>query len=655
MLKRLFRTPGSWSASAQSNGEGLAVLKAELIAYSKQAPVLYFIAISNAVTVAVAHHGLAPAWLTVIVPGMITVLCGSRLVFWVCSENRSQDEKQAVSTARRATIIGGLVGFVFLVWLTVLWGYGTTETRGLVNLTVGITGVAAVFGMMHVRRAAICMASAVTVPFSVFLFFQGGIPAFVATNLLLALGGVIYALMVTSSDFKKMVLAQVALSKLSEENLHLANCDTLTGLPNRRSFFLKLEELLGKSSSIGQAFAVGVLDLDGFKSVNDLNGHAVGDQLLQQVSLRLQSLTDNAAFVARLGGDEFGLIIWSRMEDEEIVAFGDRVCDALSEPFMISGLTIRISSSIGFAIHPAVESTLIGLYERADYALYHVKQHERGRTSIFNNSHEIEVRRASQIEQCLRNADLDAELSLHYQPLLNVQMHKTTAFEALARWNSPVLGNVSPGEFIPIAERTELISDITHSLLRKSLVAAKSWSDEISISFNLSMRDLMSPRSMLTIITIVRESGIDPSRIGFEVTETALMADLSQAQSSVRLLKTLGAKISLDDFGTGYSSLSHVHRFPFDMIKIDRSFISNIESTDTSRAIVRSIVDLCRSLNIGCLVEGIETPGQVRVLFGLGCVEMQGYLFSRPLPAEHVPQYLAHQGVALDQSLAMVG
>ena len=335
------------------------------------------------------------------------------------------------------------------------------------------------------------------------------------------------------------------------------------------------------------------------------------------------------------------MIIDDTRSPADLIAFGERICIALSRPFALPAAHVNVSASVGFAVFPVAGTNAEQLYERADYALYYAKHRKRGQPVIFSDEHQLEIRNKGKLEQCLRNADLETELSLHFQPLFDVVRNEPIAFEALARWHSPQLGQVPPNTFIPIAERTDLIHKLSHTLLRKALAAASGWPDHIQISFNLSARDIASPESMAQIERIVIDSGVDPGRIDFEVTESALMSDFDQAMASIGRLRTLGTRISLDDFGTGYSSLSYVHRLPLDKIKIDRSFIIDIETRGSSRDILRTVLDLCRNLNISCVVEGMETAQQAEILRELGCRSMQGYYFARPMAQHDVLEFLA--------------
>lgn len=627
----------SWLRLDTSNGD---LVRAQLEAYSKLVPVLYIILMVNAASVSVTHSGLAPDLLSVFVPIILVCLCLARLIAWVRMQDGPRDTAAAIAALKAATVAGGVMGVLFLAWVAALYAYGTTETRGHLSVVIGITGVAAIFGMMHVRPAAILVAILLALPYSAFLATQGVTAAMIGLNITLAIVGVLYILKLVSLDFRRMVLSQVETKRLSDENLRLANRDNLTDLPNRRRFFSELDIWLAQSTKDDVPLAVGVIDLDGFKPVNDTYGHVAGDHVLREVGRRLASFAQDGRLIARLGGDEFGVICAGVRDDDELLELGNSICAALREPFVLDDLVVCIGASTGFAAGYGAGDSSMQFYERADYTLYHAKLTERGGTVLFDLSHETAISRNLRIEQAFRAADLETEMTLQFQPMMDVVAGRTAGFEALARWNSPFIGSIPPGEFIPVAERTERIHVITHCLLRKALKAAATWDDRLIVSFNLSVRDLLSPKSMLQIVSIVEQSGVRPGRIDFEVTETALMSDFVQAQAAIRLLKALGSRVSLDDFGTGYSSLSHVHRLPFDKIKIDRSFISDIENAGASQTIVRSVVDLCRSLEIDCIVEGMETQEQADTLKRLGCNAMQGYYFSKPLDASEIGRFI---------------
>ncbi len=273
------------------------------------------------------------------------------------------------------------------------------------------------------------------------------------------------------------------------------------------------------------------------------------------------------------------------------------------------------------------------LFDRADYALYHSKEHHRGKTILFSQEHEDAIRAKQIVETALRTADLSAEMTMHYQPILDTNTGKIAFVEGLARWTSPQLGRVSPDRFIAAAERCGLIHDMTLLLLRKALADGTRLPPGIGLSFNLSAQDLASPETVLAILAAVRASGFDPHRLTLELTETALMRDFDQAKAAIRMLRALGIEIALDDFGTGYSSLGYVHSLPLDKIKIDRSFMAGID-TDLGCSLVSTILDLCRNLGLEGVAEGIETAEQLDAARRQGCRYMQGYYVGKPMPID---------------------
>jgi len=428
--------------------------------------------------------------------------------------------------------------------------------------------------------------------------------------------------------------------RVSEENLRLANLDALTQLPNRRRFIAEVDAWLSEAREAGRRLAVGLIDLDGFKPVNDVYGHPHGDQLLVLVSKRLQALCGADATLARLGGDEFGVIVPDVRNDAEVLEIGNSLVEALRQPFDLPGARVQIGGSMGFAVFPRAAQAAATLFERADYALYHAKQNQRGTVTLFSDENERTIREQSTVAQHLRAANFDDELSVVFQPIVDTRLGHVIGFEALARWVSPVLGEVRPDLFMPLAERHNMVSDLTLVLLRKTLAAAAGWPEHLRVSFNLSPYELASTASIARLLDTLKASDFPARRLDFEITETAVLSDLEKAKASIDPLKALGAHVSLDDFGCGYSSLAYVRRLPIDRIKIDRSFVAEIETDPTSQKIVRTIVDLCRNMELDCVAEGVETPAQLHILQATGCFKAQGYFFSKPMPAGEVAAFL---------------
>ncbi len=440
----------------------------------------------------------------------------------------------------------------------------------------------------------------------------------------------------------KAVRSRLLAERLRERAERQADFDALTGLPNRRNFFATLEQLIGGNPVPGAGVQVGIIDLDGFKPVNDLYGHAVGDDLLVEVGRRIRRACPPDYLVARLGGDEFALAVNRPFSEDGLVFLGSSICEAVRRPFVISGISISISASVGFARHPQNGRTVREIYERADHALYQAKRSTRGDVMIFSARHEAEMNDLGRIEQTLRGSDLVREFSVVFQPQFDLMQQRISGFEALARWDSPALGKVSPTLFIAAAERTGLMERITGILLEKALAAALTWPDNVSLSFNLSALDLVSSRSIDNICRIVRASSIDPQRLTFEITETAVMTDFERARDSLVVLAGMGCRIALDDFGSGYSSFGYIHRFPLHRIKTDRCFVTRLAEDDAvGHNILKAIADLSANLGLECLSEGVETEEELRTVQSAGIRYIQGYLFGKPMSTAEAGERLA--------------
>ncbi|MGX7709575.1 putative bifunctional diguanylate cyclase/phosphodiesterase [Methylobacterium sp. Gmos1] len=618
------------------------LMRAQMRALHNQVPLLYVIMAINSTAVAMTHLGVAPDRITIYPLAGLLALCGARLILWLRRRGRPIDESRLAAKLWMTVGLSAFLAAGFMTWAVSLLPYGDAYAQAHVLLYAATTSIACVFCLANLRAAALMILMAVTVPFCLHIGSIGNpIMKAIALNLVIVMGAVAFVLLTYYRDFTRLIGHQVELGRLGWENLRRANLDPLTELPNRRNFFDSLEQALVEAESSGERFVVGLVDLDGFKPVNDAHGHSAGDAVLQETARRLQQVVGEGGVVARLGGDEFGLVLRRAASAAATETTGGAISAAISAPFRLPhGGTAQIGASIGFATHPEAGRKAAQLVERADYALYYAKANRRGAAVLFTEQHETLLRTQSVIEQALRHADLTQELTLVYQPIVDVRRGRTVAFEALARWTSPELGPISPAVFVPIAERSGLITRITEVLLRQALDAAAAWSPGIALSFNLSMADIASPQAADRIVAAIRASGLAPGRVILEATETALIQDVAQAQRVLETLRANGIAIALDDFGTGYSSLSYVHRLPLDKLKIDRSFVSEVTTDRASRDIVTSIAALAHNLKLDCVVEGIETAEQARLLEGLGFVLMQGYHFSRPMGFPDTLRYL---------------
>lgn len=464
---------------------------------------------------------------------------------------------------------------------------------------------------------------------------------------------IIIPVIVTIFNSVRLSLLQAVKARIVAEDLRndaqrLADRDALTGLPNRRSFFRAFED----AKASGASFDLLLIDLDGFKPVNDIYGHSVGDALLIEVAARLREVCGETATPARMGGDEFAILTHVAMNDADLERFGAQLCERLRETYLLGGVTANISASVGMMHVDEPGITASHALERADYALYFAKHNLRGAPVVFTSRHEAEMRNFNLVDQTLRSSDLETELSIVFQPQIDVIEGRTMSFEALARWHSAKLGAVRPDIFIRAAERSGLITDITLHLLNKALREASAWPEDTRVSFNLSARDLRSSLSIDNIIRAVRQSGIDPHRIEFEITETAMLSDFEQACEALSRLKAMGSRIAVDDFGAGYSSFSYIHRLPIDKIKIDRSFVVQLLSHASALKIVKTIIDLAHNLNLDCVIEGVETETEMDCLRQVRARYVQGYLYAKPMPAGQVTQWLAAEQRRLSSRIA---
>jgi diguanylate cyclase (GGDEF)-like protein len=457
-----------------------------------------------------------------------------------------------------------------------------------------------------------------------------------------------------SSGFALAVLYQpmddagwlVTLEDVSERQVaeariaHMAHHDALTDLANRTLFRARLQQALAGIEP-GQQVGLLYLDLDEFKSVNDTMGHPTGDRLLQAVTLRLLGRVRETDTVARLGGDEFAVLLPQITRLEDAASLAGRLIEAIHEPFDIDGVQITVGTSIGIALAPQDGSDPDELLRHGDLALYRAKLDGRGVYRAFRPEMDAAIRARRALETDLRQALALGQLSVEYQPLVDLLHCTVSGFEALVRWNHPVRGAIPPSEFIPLAEETGLIEAIGEFVLRQACEAAMSWPQEIGIAVNLSPVQLRSPRLLAATEATLRSTGLAPRRLELEVTETAILQDTEANLTALTALRRLGVHFALDDFGTGYSSLSYLRRFPFDRLKIDRSFVRELERSDDCLAIIRAICGLALQLGLATTAEGVETEVQLAAVAAAGCNEGQGYLFSQPVPASAILAFLA--------------
>jgi diguanylate cyclase (GGDEF)-like protein/PAS domain S-box-containing protein len=414
----------------------------------------------------------------------------------------------------------------------------------------------------------------------------------------------------------------------------LAHHDALTGLPNRVSFNAKLDREIKQAAEAEQRLAILCIDLDRFKEVNDLFGHSAGDRALQAVAARVTGILDENQMMARLSGDEFAIIIPELLNPTTAGLIAESILESLQAASESGEVDGAIAASIGIAIFPDDATDRNALLTHADTALYRAKKEGRGTYRFFEASMGASVRDRRILEHDLRNAIARGELSLVYQPQKEISSGEITGFEALLRWKHATRGNISPVEFIPVAEDTGAILPIGEWVLRAACREAAAWTKPLTMAVNVSAVQVHNADFAHTVHEILYETGLAPQRLELEITETALVRDLHRALATLRRIKMLGVRIAMDDFGTGYSSLSNLRAFPFDKIKIDASFIKSVNVNDQAAAIVRSVLGLGRALKLPVLAEGVETAAELEFLKNEFCNEVQGYLVGRPAHIE---------------------
>ena len=450
------------------------------------------------------------------------------------------------------------------------------------------------------------------------------------------------------ASFEEVTARQTAEASAIEQAMH----DPLTGLPNRELFERRVVAALAGTAQAGatQAGAAPddtgpaalVVDLDRFKAVNDTLGHPVGDALLRLVAKRLRSVLRPGDVVARLGGDEFALLVPPLPEPVNLAQLARRIVDVLGRPYLIDGHLVNIGASVGVAQAPRDGHGHSQLLRSADLALYHAKEAGRSTWSFFAPHMDARALARRSLEIDLRKALALREFELHYQPQVDLETDAIVGFEALLRWRHPGRGLVSPADFIPLAEEIGLIVPLGEWVMREACHEAARWPDGMSVAVNVSPQQFADTARLVGLVAqSLASSGLPGRRLEIEITESVLLRHEQAVLTALHRLRAMGVRVAMDDFGTGYSSLSQLHSFPFDKIKIDRSFVKDQDDTVSQAAVIRAITALGTSLGMSTIAEGVETSGQLARIRAEGCTAVQGYLFSQPVPVEEVAHLIA--------------
>ncbi|MEZ5736996.1 MAG: EAL domain-containing protein [Novosphingobium sp.] len=426
---------------------------------------------------------------------------------------------------------------------------------------------------------------------------------------------------------------------------HMVNHDALTDLPNRNAFRERLEHAL-RCYSQDRLVAVMFIDLDNFKTINDTLGHQVGDELLKVVAERLRYCMSETDMVARFGGDEFVVISLALDAPADAAPLASRIRDRILEPYELFGHHVVVDASIGIALSPNDGTDVDELLKNADLALHSAKGSGRGTYHFFESDMDVRMTERRDLELDLRAALTNGEFELHYQPLVNVKSDRVSCCEALVRWNHPTRGMVPPKDFIPVAEEIGLINRIGEWVIRTACAEAASWPKEVTVAVNVSPVQFRCQNLTQIVTHALASSGLAPQRLEIEITETILLKRTDETLAVLRQLHALGVHITMDDFGTGYSSLGYLQKFPFDKIKIDRAFITDLANEGESIAIVRAVIAIAKSFRMKTAAEGVETERQRAIVASLGCTEIQGNLFSAARPAAEIAEFLGNHASA---------
>ena len=605
----------------------------------EQIPLLYAVMLTASMIAALVFQSSAPTALVTAVPFALACVTMVRAVKWLRMKRKKLSARQIETQLLLTTFLAPIMAFVFTVWAAALFDYGNEYQKALIVLLVLVCAILTAVILSIQPKASNFAVAAACIPFAI-KFVSAG--EFLLTCMFLVF--VLVALLILqvlkrySVSFTRLIESKIAQDKQNSEIVkakraltRLAYRDELSNLPNRRKFDRKLQTLIDNDTAGVAQIYIGIIDLDGFNAINDVYGYAVGDSVLWQVARRLELAIQGQGIVARYDGDEFAFILTSKINRYDAAHFAAKLCGDIETPYEFDNQSAILTASCGISRYPANGVTAETLTNRAYYALHHAKCHAGTKIGTFDQEHENEIQLRSKIKQALRHAIAQDDFLVVFQPIVDLKTRKIVTCEALARWVDADLGNVSPDLFIPIAEQSGVISDLTYLLLKNAAEAATHWPDDVLLSFNMSAQEIVKPTAGLKILSILNDVGLDTRRLEVEITETALLDNFDAANATLRSLRSAGVKVALDDFGTGQSSLQYVEKIDLDKLKIDKAFVDTVESSDKTRHIVRAIADMCNNLNVKTVAEGIEVEAQASIMRDLGCTYGQGYLFDRPL------------------------
>ena len=622
---------------------GRALLRERYRALQRQIPLLYAIVLINFLGLHFASGEPAVALLQPVT--LLALFTLARMLYWVRLRRRTLAPERILVELKRTLLLAGLLSIAFAWSAISLYGQVPDSEQHLIILFASMAAVGCAYGLTSFPAAARLPLLLFALPFAARLVASGhathagvGISLGFITLMILRLVNLhnegfvqlVWSRSEVENERERAQRAEQAALAEKARAREAADSDSLTGLANRRAFLAALETRLA-APPMAPPFALALLDLDGFKPINDTFGHAAGDAVLIEVAARLRREAGPGALVARIGGDEFALLLPCGNE-AALLRAGERVCVALGQPYHVDRREFRISACCGLALL-VPGSDVTAALSQGDAALYAGKQHGRGRVALFTPAIAEANRRRISIERALRDPGVGRDFQLAFQPVFDLASGTVRAFEALARWTHPLLGPIAPAEFIPITEQINVIEQISEELLARACAEAARWPSAVRLSFNLSAIRLCSASSAARLLAVAAEQGIEARRLQFEVTETAMLVDVGAARLNLERLRAAGARIVLDDFGAGFAAISYLREIAFDAIKLDGALIAGAADSEAGERLLKGVLALCASLRVPCIAEHVEKPEQLALLRKLGCQSGQGFALSPPLKA----------------------
>lgn len=631
-----------------------AILRQRFIALKKQFPWVYGIFVANLMGL---HFTVVPENFDGFDPTVLFLaFIGARAIYWIRNGSRKVDDSKIQRELRTSFFVTVFVCATFCAWVITLYGY-RADTRPMAAVMFScLTSIGACYGLSSFPASARAAILILNLPMAALLIASSE-PIQVGAGLCLLLLSLLILRMLQVQDraFLRLVSSRydieeqrtraiaaesVALAEQERVGI-IAHTDQLTGLANRRGFLRAIES--DHYNNVGRAVAI--LDLDGFKPINDTFGHPTGDQLLLQVGARLSTVFAPTDLVARLGGDEFA-ILFETQSAERAFELIQRAVALVSIPYELSGRKMMVSACGGLSFRDSSQD-LTEVMREADIALYTAKGSGRGIVEPFSSAMRQDIQRRTAIEQALRQPGTVNEVELAFQPIFHLETLELRSFEALARWRHSELGWISPAEFIPITEQLNVIEQLTETLLAKAAEVALQWPSSVRLSFNLSPVELCTDGYASRVLRIIKEAGLSPQRLQVEVTETALFSDFKTARKNLAQLSQAGARIALDDFGAGYSSINYLREINFDTVKLDGSLVSSVHSVHSGLPLLRGVLALCKAMGQQCIAEHIETEAQLTLLRQLGCRYGQGFGMAEPVSAGRSKEMAQSKVIAL--------